>query len=303
MPITRTLSAITFTAAALALPMSAHASSPTGVDAVVNASAHAEVHVQQAQRLVGDASTSSQAKMRSLINRSRGELRTATAEAVRLAAKAGSSADVDAAVEAHTTVSTTLDQDAAALAEIALEARGRVQSKAAAALVADLRMQKRILDATMELVARAGTDAEKVVEAAVREQHNVTAEIDAAAQVAGAKVGAKAKSSADLAVGLGTQLIATTAQTTDKVKASVHETAISTLDNLKESLGDAAGRIHTTITSAGIGDDEVAVSGRGSVSLGTLARLGVNATVRVGLGIDIGNGTRASRLFAPLTRR
>jgi hypothetical protein len=301
MPITRTLSAITFTAAALALPMSAHASSPTGVDAVVNASAHAEVHVQHAQRLVGDASTSSQAKIRSLINRSRGELRTATAEAVRLAAKAGSSADVDAAVEAHTTVSTTLDQDAAALAEIALEARGRVQSKAAAALVADLRMQKRILDATMELVARAGTDAEKVVEAAVREQHNVTAEIDAAAQVAGAKVGAKAKTSADL--GLGTQLIATTAQTTDKVKASVHETAISTLDNLKESLGDAAGRIHTTITSAGIGDDEVAVSGRGSVSLGTLARLGVNATVRVGLGIDIGNGTRASRLFAPLTRR
>ena len=305
MPINRNLSALTLTAVALAFPVSAHASSPTGVDAVVDASAHAEVHLQQAQQLVTDTGTSSQAKIRQLVDRSRSELRSATAKAATLAAKADGAVDVDvaAAVEANTTVSSTLNDDAAALADIALQAHGRVQSKAAAALVGDLRMQKKLLDATMELTGKAGANAETVLEAAVREQQDVTAEIDAAAQVAGANAGAKATASADLAVGLGTQLIATTAQTTDKLKVSVHDTATSTLDDLKETLSDAAGRVHTTITSAGIGDDQVAVSGRGSVSLATLARLGVNAAVRIGLGMDIGNGTRVSRLFSPLVAR
>ena len=303
MPISRNLSALTFTAVALAFPVSAHAAAPTGVDAVVTANAHAEVHLQQAQRLVGDTGTSAQAKLRSLIDRSRGELRSATATAAKLAANADGTLAIDAAVSANTAVSSTLEQDASGLADIALQAHGRVQSKAAAALVADLRLQKKILDATMALAGRAGTDAEKVLEAAVREQQDVTAEIDAAAQVAGAQVGARAQASADLAIGLGTQLIATTAQTTDTLKATVHHTAIGTLDTLKETLSDAAGRVHTTITTAGIGDDQVAVSGRGSVSLATLARLGVNATVRIGLGMDIGNGTRVSRLFSPLVSR
>jgi hypothetical protein len=302
MPITRTASALTLTAIALALPMSAQASSPADVDAAVNASAHAEVHLQQAQRLVTDTGTSAQAKIRKLIDRSRGELRSATATAASLAAQAESSADVDAAVEANTSVSTTLNQDAAVLADIAVQAHGRVQSKAAAALVADMRMQKKIIDGTMELAGRAGADAEQALEAAIREQQDVTAQIDASAQVAGADVGAHAKASADLAVGLGTQLVATTAETTDKVKVSVQNTAMSTLDDLKEALGDAAGRIHTTVTTAGIGNDRVAVSGRGGVTLGTLASLGVDATVRVGLGMDVGSSTRVSRLFAPLVR-
>jgi hypothetical protein len=302
MPINRNLTALTLTAVALAFPVSAQAS---GVDAVVDANAHAEVHLQQAQQLVTDTTTSSQAKIRKLIDRSRSELRSATAKAAKLAATADGSvdADVDAAVTANTAVSSTLSQDAAGLADIALQAHGRVQTKAAAALVSDLRLQKKILDATMELAGKAGANAEKVLEAAVREQQDVTAEIDAAAQVASANAGVKATASADLAVGLGTQLIATTAQTTDKLKVSVHATAMSTLDNLKETLSDAAGRVHTTVTSAGIGDDQVAVSGRGSVSLATLARLGVNATVRIGLGMDIGNGTRVSRLFSPLMSR
>jgi hypothetical protein len=302
MPINRNLTALTLTAVALAFPVSAQAS---GVDAVVDANAHAEVHLQQAQQLVTDTTTSSQAKIRKLIDRSRSELRSATAKAVKLAATADGSVgvNVDAAVEANTAVSSTLSQDAAGLADIALQAHGRVQTKAAAALVSDLRLQKKVLDATMELAGKAGANAEKVLEAAVREQQDVTAEIDAAAQVASANAGVKATASADLAVGLGTQLIATTAQTTDKLKVSVHATAMSTLDNLKETLSDAAGRVHTTVTSAGIGDDQVAVSGRGSVSLATLARLGVNATVRIGLGMDIGNGTRVSRLFSPLMSR
>jgi hypothetical protein len=279
MPATRNLSALTLVAAALALPAGAQASPSVSADATIKASARAELHLEQAQQLVNDTGAAAQVKARALLARSRSELRSAVVKAGALAEQADTDAAVDAAVTANVQVSSTLAADAEKLANIAIEGKGRLESKAAAALVSDMRMARNVLTKTIALAGRAGAATDAVLEAAKQEQQDTTVAVDASAEVVSSlDVGAKAKASADVAVGMGTQAIAAAAQQAQTIESRVEGSAKTTLVSLQQLLSGAAARISNTIAASNIGDDEVTVSGHGNVTLSTLAKLGLDLT-------------------------
>lgn len=298
--ITRKMSALTLTAAALALPAGAQAASPVSAKAVVQASVRAELHLAQAQQLAHQSSASAHAKATALLARSRTELRSAAVKANRLSDRANSSVKVHAAVKTNTQLSSTLAEDTNVLADIAINAGGRLASKAAAALVNDLRMQQDIVDATIELATTTGVDAKHALQGVVNEQQDIVAEVNAAAKVASSPhVSAKVTASADLAVGVGIQTIAAAANSAHTIQTNVTDSAASTLQSLQQRLNGAAARITAIIAESNISADEVAVSGIGNITLGLLAQTSINLTTTAT--VDANASVRAGLLTGLMT--
>lgn len=293
--ITRKMTVFTLTTAALAMPAAAQASSPVSAKAVVQASVRAEVQLDQAQRLAQRSSASAHVKATALLARSRGDLRSAVANATRLADRADSAVEVRAAVKTNAKLSSALAEDATGLADIAVKAGGRLASKAAAGLVTDLRMQQDIVETTIELGATADADSQQALEGVISAQQDVVASVNAAAKVAASpQTSAKVKAGANVAVGIGIQTIAAAATSAQKIQASVAGSAASTLRSLQSLLNGAAARITGIIAGTKIGANEVAVSGVGNVALGLLAQSGINvtATASANASVDAGGSAR-----------
>lgn len=264
----------------------------TGERGNVNASAAAKASVsanadlKSASKLAGQVNSASQAKARALHARSREQMKLAVAKTKKLAATASSAQDVKVGARTITRVSSALSRDAALQAKIAIAASGNLESDAAKALVADVRMQQEVIKAGMKM---AGNATSKTVDVALQSSakgtQRLVSEVQSSAQVASAtsaEVESDSRASAELAVAIGTKTVAdSTKLLSTIVNDSAREAQSSSRAAVKATLAaltEASSKIAGTVRDAGIAEKAVEVKGVGQTTLGNLSQLSVDVT-------------------------
>lgn len=265
---------------ALALPGVAQADTTAHVSAAAKASARAELDLKHASRLADDTSATAKARAATLMQRSRGELKTAVGSARKLAAKAESPVEVRAAGRVATQVSATLVRDASLQSEIAVEAGGRLESQAAKSLIADVRMQQAVITSMLRLAAKHADERAQVVLQASRDAVDaLSAEVEIAARAAAsAELGADSQASADMAVAVGTDAVSKSVSAVQAIEARAVGTVKVAAQDVRERLSSLAGRIAATVQDTQIESHDVTLNGHGLITLGALAELGVKLT-------------------------
>jgi hypothetical protein len=265
---------------ALALPGAAQADTDASASAAAQASASAELHLDGAADLADSTSAAAQATARTLVSRSRGDLKTAVKHTRTLLASATTPDELDAAARIAIQVNTTLRGDANLLSRIAIESKGRLEGQAARALISDIRMQKALIAATLKTAGeQIGDDAQTALEAGADAVEALTAEVTVAADTAAsANVAGRARASADMAVAIGTDALSTSADALTTIKAETATTAQDATQRLRDGLVDAAARIASAVGNTGIDEHRVKLGGHGLIRLGKLADIGVEIT-------------------------
>lgn len=254
--------------------------------AAAKASISANADLRSASKLAGQVNSASQAKARALHARSRKQMKVAVAKTKQLAAAASSAQDIKVGAQTITRVSSALSRDASLQAKIAIAASGNLESNAAKALVADVRMQQAVIKAGMKM---AGNATSKTVDVALQSSakgtQRLVSEVQSSAKVASAtsaEVESGSRASAELAVAVGTKTVAdSTKLLSSIVNDTSREAQTSSRAVVKATLAtltDAGTKIAATVRDAGIAEKAVEVKGVGQTTLGGLSQLTVEVT-------------------------
>ncbi|MBW3607707.1 MAG: hypothetical protein KY463_05030 [Actinobacteria bacterium] len=265
---------------ALALPGVAQAETTASISAAAKASARAELHVERAGRLAGDTSAAAQARATALLSRSRGEIRTAVATTRTLVAKARTTSEVSAAAQVAAQVSSTLLRDAELQSKLAIEADGRLESQAAKSLVSDVRVQRAIVTAVLRLAAKHADERAKVALQAGGDAVNaLSGQVKFAAETAAsADLGVGSQASADMAVAIGTDALSKSVKTVVAIEAGAQGTVQDAAQDVRQGVANATGRIAAVVNGTLIDAHRVTLGGHGTITLGALVKLSVQAS-------------------------
>lgn len=280
-------------AATALVPGAAQAKPTAGVSAVVNATVRAEAHLGRAHQLADSTRTFAQQRAKELHQRSRAQLNAAAAKTRTLVHRAQQTGESAAAVEATARLTTALDADAQGQVRISAVAKGKLQSAAMKALVADARME---LKANIDLAklaedAKNETTVVKALGTQIADQaSDVANDLQAAAS---GKLSAAAQKSADLAVAIDTKANAIYSDVLARLHGTVEDTVKPAVKQIAEAVAGQAVQVEREVESSMAAPHTVAISGSVGVTLAGLAHASGEASARGA--VDLGSVSGSAR--------